>query len=122
MTYLRVRVAIGRFSLDLDPTDRPFRPLTLTDSLLGYLLLAFLLAVSVHLLLIQVAPGLGVGTVLLGADAAVLAVAVLLEQTTLVVAGRHFQQKPRTPGGTPDSPWHDTSIPSSPRHQAVPPE
>ena len=35
ITYLRIRVAIGQFSLDLDLTDRPFRPLTLTDSLLG---------------------------------------------------------------------------------------
>ncbi len=100
ITYLRGRVAIGRFSLDLDPTDRPFRPLTLTDSLLGYLLLAFLMAVSVHLFLIQVVPGLGTWKVL-GADAAILVVAVLMEQATLIVAGRHFA--PRHAG--PETSW-----------------
>lgn len=97
LTYLRVRVAIGRFSLDLDPRDRPFRPLTLTDSLLGYLLLSFLMAVSVHLMLIQVAPNLKM-EVVLAADAATLAVAVLAEQITLVVAGRRYQGKPHNPG------------------------
>ena len=39
--YLRVRVAISKFSLMLDPTDRPFKPFKLTDSLLGYLTVAF---------------------------------------------------------------------------------
>jgi hypothetical protein len=84
--YLRVRVAIGRFSLQLDPTDRPFRPLRLTDSLLGYLLLAFLFAVSLHVLLVQVVPGLRLD-VNLAIDAGAIAVAVLVEQLTLVVAG-----------------------------------
>jgi len=96
VTYLRVRVAIGRFSLDLDPTDRPFRPLTPTDSLLGYLLLAFFLAVAVHLCLIQIAPGLPSRTVL-AADAASLAVALLAEQVTLVVAGRAYHGRHAPP-------------------------
>ena len=91
IAYLRLRVAIGKFSLDLDPMDSPFRPLALTDSLLGYLLLAFLMAVSVHLSLIQAAPGLG-PRVVLGIDAATLVLAVLAEQATLVVAGRHFAE------------------------------
>jgi hypothetical protein len=91
LTYLRIRVAVGRFSLEVDPDDRPFRPLVLTDSLLGYLLLAFFLAVSVHLCLIQVAPGLGFGTVLVF-DAATVVIAVLAEQMTIVVAGRHFRE------------------------------
>jgi hypothetical protein len=87
--YLRVRVAIGDFSLQLDPTDRPFRPLRLTDSLLGYLVLAFLFCVTLHVLLIVVAPGLQqTPGVLFGIDAAALLVAVLAEQLTLVVAGR----------------------------------
>jgi hypothetical protein len=89
LIYLRVRVALGRFSLDLDPEDRPFRPFVLTDSLLGYLLLAFFLAVSVHLTLVQFAPGLGQG-VILAVDGVVLAVAVVVEQVTLVVSGRKF--------------------------------
>ena len=84
--YLRVRVAIGKFSLQLDPTDRPFRPLRLTDSLLGYVLLAFLFAVSLHVLLVQVT-ALPLG-VLLGIDAAAFALAVLAEQVTLILAGR----------------------------------
>lgn len=96
VAYLRVRVAIGRFSLDLDPLDRPFRPLTLTDSLLGYLLLAFLMAVSVHLMLIQLAPTLPMKMVI-AADVATVAVALLAEQATLVVAGRHYQGKPGPP-------------------------
>ena len=104
ITYLRLRVAIGKFSLDLDPTDDPFRPLALTDSLLGYLLLAFLMAVSVHLSLIQAAPGLG-PRVVLGIDAATLVLAVLAEQATLVVAGRHFARKPRVPAEDLGSPW-----------------
>jgi hypothetical protein len=87
--YLRVRVAIGNFSLQLDPTDRPFRPLRLTDSLLGYLLLAFLFAVSLHILLILLFPGLEQRQpILLGIDGAGLVTAVLAEQVTLVVVGR----------------------------------
>ena len=89
MVYPRIRVAIGRFSLELDPDDRPFRPLVLTDSPLGYLLLAFFLAVSVHLMLIQLAPGLGTPAVLV-IDAATMAVAVISEQATLVVSGRCY--------------------------------
>ena len=88
ITYLRVRVAIGRFSLDLDPNDHPFRPLVPTDSLLGYLLLAFFLSVSVHLSLIQFAPGLSLAAVFL-LDAAALVLAIVAEQLTLVAAGRH---------------------------------
>ncbi len=84
---LRIRIAIGRFSLQLDPTDRPFRPLRLTDSLLGYLLLAFLFAVSLHVLLVQVLTDLKL-EVVFGIDAAAFAAAVLFEQVTLVVAGR----------------------------------
>jgi hypothetical protein len=87
--YLRVRVAIGKFSLQLDPTDRPFRPLKLTDSLLGYLLLAFLFGVSLHVLLIQAIPSLGENLfVLLGIDAAAVILAAVAEQMTLVIAGK----------------------------------
>jgi hypothetical protein len=90
--YLRVRVAVGVFSLQLDPTDRPFRPLRLTDSLLGYLLLAFLFTISLHLLLILLVPQLEQDrTVLLGIDAAAFVLAVLAEQLTLVVMARRYQ-------------------------------
>lgn len=87
LMYLRLRVAIGRFSLDLDPNDRPFRPFVLTDSFLGYALLAFLLAVSVHLTLVQFAPTLGMPAIL-AADVVTLAAALAAEQLTLVVARR----------------------------------
>jgi hypothetical protein len=120
ITYLRLRVAIGKFSLDLDPTDYPFRPLALTDSFLGYLLLAFLMAVSVHLSLIQAAPGLG-SRVVLGIDAATLVLAVLAEQATLVVAGRHFAQKPRGPAEDLGSPWdYPAATSDNPPPQPVP--
>jgi hypothetical protein len=46
ISYLRLMVALGRFSVELDPTDRPFRPFRLTDSLLGYLMLSFLSALA----------------------------------------------------------------------------
>lgn len=89
MIYVRVRVAIGRFCLLLDPTDRPFRPLHLTDSLLGYIIEAFLLAVSLHVTLTVAWPSLGERLgLLLAIDGAVFAIAVLAEQVTLVVAGR----------------------------------
>jgi hypothetical protein len=97
--YLRVRVAAGAFCVQLDPTDRPFRPLRLTDSLLGYLLLAFLFAVSVHVFLVILTPHLTVIVpelhlsypVLLSIDAAAFALAVMAEQITLVVVGRHWR-------------------------------
>lgn len=47
--YVRLVLAAAKFSLQLDPTDTPFRPFKLTDSLLGYLLIVFFLGVSVHL-------------------------------------------------------------------------
>jgi hypothetical protein len=85
--YLRVRVAIGRFSLQLDPSDRPFRPLRLTDSLLGYMLLAFLFGVSLHVVLLQLASGLRL-EINLGIVGGAFVFAVLVEQMTLVIAGR----------------------------------
>jgi hypothetical protein len=91
LTYIRLRIAIGQRSLDMDPTDQPFRPLRLTDSLLGYMLLSFLFVVSVHFLLYeflheQLA-------LLLSIDVAVFVLAILVEQVTLVVAGRSFQKR-----------------------------
>jgi hypothetical protein len=96
VTYLRVRVAIGQFSLDLDPTDRPFRPLVLTDSLLGYILLAFFLAVSVHLTLVQFAPGLGM-IATLAIDVVTWVAAVMAEQVTLVWGARRYGKAPASP-------------------------
>jgi hypothetical protein len=84
---LRVRIAIGKFSLQLDPSDRPFQPLRLTDSLLGYMLLAFLFAVAVHVLLVQILTGVDL-MIIVGIDAAVLALAIVVEQMMLVFAGR----------------------------------
>jgi hypothetical protein len=97
--YLRVRVASGAFCVQLDPTDRPFRPLRLTDSLLGYFVLAFLFAVSVHIFLILLSPHLALMVpelhlrppVLPAIDAAAIALAVSAEQITLVVVGRRWR-------------------------------
>lgn len=89
VTYIRLRVAVGNFSLQIDPSDRPFRPFRLTDSLLGYMLLAFLLAISLHVLLF---PALERQLQLLvGLDAAVFLLALAAEQITLVVAARRYQ-------------------------------
>lgn len=92
VTYIRLRLAIGVRSLQIDPNDRPFRPLRLTDSLLGYMLLAFLFVVSLHFLLY---PYLGERQerLLLAVDAAAFAVALLAEQTSLVIAGWGYQKK-----------------------------
>ncbi|HKI34973.1 MAG TPA: hypothetical protein VKA46_24165 [Gemmataceae bacterium] len=96
VTYIRLRVAIGVRSLQIDPNDRPFRPLRLTDSLLGYMLLAFLFAVSLHFFVIAVYARLypsGEEPGLLVVDAAAFAVAILAEQTSLVIAGRAYRKK-----------------------------
>ena len=111
--YLRVRIAVGRFSLDLDPNDRPFRPLVLTDSLLGYLLLAFFLTVSVHLCLIQLAPGLG-SAVILVIDLLTWLLALMAEQATLVVAGRSSR-----PADTPSQTPVSTKMPVPPTPQTT---
>ncbi|WP_435018375.1 hypothetical protein TA3x_000347 [Tundrisphaera sp. TA3] len=92
ISYARVRLALGKFSLLLDPTDRPFRPLALTDSLLGYAILAFLFAVSIHL-----AQGLILGSnpandrMMLAVDAGAFALAILAQQLALVIAGRRLR-------------------------------
>jgi hypothetical protein len=91
VTYIRLRVAVGARSLDIDPNDRPFRPLRLTDSLLGYMLLAFLFAVSLHFLLY---PYLDERRLLI-VDAAAFGAAVLAEQTSLVIAGRVYRSAKR---------------------------
>jgi hypothetical protein len=87
--HLRLRVAVGRFSLELDPTDRPFQPFRLTDSFLGYLLLCFLLGVSFHLFLVTIVPAWGRdAAVPLAIDVAVVLLAVLAEPATLALARR----------------------------------
>lgn len=47
--YLRQATAIADFSVQLDPTDRPYQSFKLTDTLLGYLLLVFFFGVATHL-------------------------------------------------------------------------
>jgi hypothetical protein len=89
VTYIRLRLAIGTRSLEIDPNDRPFRPLRLTDSLLGYMLLAFLFGVSLHFLLY---PYLEERRLLV-VDAAAFGAALLAEQTTLVIAGWAYRKK-----------------------------
>lgn len=124
LTYIRVRVAIGQFSLWLDPTDRPFRPLRLTDSLLGYLLLAFLFAVSVHLLLVQLMPWTEGGEPwLLAIDALAFCLAVLMEQLTLIFAGQavHRRLQARPISALPEPPRAEPVQPESPITPAEPP-
>jgi hypothetical protein len=102
--YLRVRVAAGHFCVELDPTDRPFRPLRLTDSLLGYLLQAFLFALAVHVFVTLCMEGMRLelsaifgwndaAVVSLGIACAAFLLAVLAEQWTLVVMGRRLARK-----------------------------
>ncbi|WP_435006497.1 hypothetical protein P12x_004050 [Tundrisphaera lichenicola] len=91
-SYLRVRVAIGKFSLIIDPADRPFRILKLTDSLLGYVVIAFLFTVSSHLFLGLLLPALGEKEgLLLTIDALIFIFLVICEQMTLVLAGRFYK-------------------------------
>lgn len=85
LTYLRLRLAAGNFARVLDPEDRPFRALRVTDSLLGYTLLAFLFALSLHVTLF---PALGDGTAVLGISIAAFVGAIALEQIVVARAGR----------------------------------
>jgi len=105
VSYIRLRIAIGRFSLQLDPTDRPFQPGRLTDSLLGYMLLAFLFAVAMHVLLF---PMLGQSAALLGIDIAAFLGAVAAEQISLVVAGAKFHEAPPAPVAAQPTPVEPT--------------
>jgi hypothetical protein len=91
VTYIRLRIAIGQRSLEADPSDNPFKPLKLTDSLLGYMILAFLFVVSLHFLVVA----LGLKDedhwkLLLAIDGVAFVAAVLVEQVTLVLAGRRY--------------------------------
>ncbi len=83
-TYIRLRIAAGSFSIELDPADEPFRPLHMTDSLLGFTLLAFMFAVSAHFLL---SPLLAPRS-LAAAVAAAFILALAWEQTAVAVAKR----------------------------------
>jgi hypothetical protein len=95
VAYIRLRVAVGKMSLELDPTDRPFRPFRLTDSYLGYLLVAFLTAVSAHLFLVELVPAWQQDfRPLLVCDALILAVVVVIEPAVLAVAGRVYGRPP----------------------------
>ncbi len=82
---LRLRVAQGRFSRQLDPTDAAFQPLRLTDAFLGYLLTASLVGVALFVLVSQLVQGLA-WPVAAGAAAVVLA--VLAEKLVLLRAAR----------------------------------
>jgi hypothetical protein len=67
----------------------------LTDSLLGYFVLAILLAVSVHLLVVILLPTLSHDQplLILGIDVGVFVMAVLLEQLTLLWAGNNAKRR-----------------------------
>jgi hypothetical protein len=93
LIYLRLRLAAGSFWMQLDPTDQPFRPLKLTDSFLGYVLLAFLFAVSLHILLLLAIRGLEQHQiVLLAIDGVAFFLALLAEQVTILFAGRRIKR------------------------------
>lgn len=84
VVLLRLRVAQGRFSLQLDPSDAAFRPLRLTDAFLGYLLTAFLVGVALFVLVGQLVQGF---TLPLVAGVGTVVVAVLAEKLVLLRAG-----------------------------------
>ncbi|RUL85286.1 hypothetical protein [Tautonia sociabilis] len=107
LVSVRVRIAIGHNSMRLYPHDNPFRPLRLTDSLLGYLLLAFLFAVSLHLFLTVSWDGqeMGAGPIL-AADAAAFLVAIVAGQSALFLAGLRARR------GGPTAVVADASPPS----------
>ncbi len=93
VTYIRLRIAVGNFSLQIDPSDRPFRPLRLTDSLLGYVLVAFLFGVSIYIISSLYWPAArGTTLVFVGLVAFLLAVAA--EQVSLIVANRTIRGTP----------------------------
>jgi hypothetical protein len=49
LIYGRLSASIAELSLRLDPTDTPYHPFKLTDTLYGYLLLVFFTTLAVHL-------------------------------------------------------------------------
>jgi hypothetical protein len=49
LIYGRLSASIAEMSLKLDPTDTPYRPFKLTDTLFGYLLIVFFTTIAVHL-------------------------------------------------------------------------
>lgn len=82
---LRLRVAQGRFSRQLDPADAAFEPLRITDAFLGYLLTAFLVGVALFVLMSQFVSGLALPLV---AGAVTVVAAVLAERLVLLRAAR----------------------------------
>lgn len=84
--YLRLSTAIAKFSVQLDPTDLPYRPFKLTDTYLGYLLIVFFLVVAVHLT--GIAWGIHPPRLLVAADAAAALAPLSAYPLALVRAGR----------------------------------
>lgn len=83
LVYLRVRIAVGRFSMALNPNDRPNSPWRLmTDSSLGYLLIAFLFGISIHVLVTVFFEELSFWKVIT-IDLIAVALAILLERCFL---------------------------------------
>jgi ribosomal protein S11 len=111
VTYIRLRIAVGQRSIEQDPTDQPFQPLKLTDSLLGYMLLAFLFVVSLHslaaalLTMYKLDPG-AFWIPLIIVDILAFVLAGVAEQVTLVIVGRRYKTTPLTTGTTPSGGHH----------------
>ncbi|MEZ6141912.1 MAG: hypothetical protein R3B84_15175 [Zavarzinella sp.] len=89
LMYIRLRTAIGQFSLLLDPTDRPFRLFKLTDSFLGYLILVFLACISLHVFLNTFSSlrALGQSNIMV-IDGGLFVALIALQQWNLYLAGR----------------------------------
>ena len=100
--YLRVRVAIGRFSLASDPNDRPYHPWKFTDSSVGFLLMAFLFAVAVHVFATVMSPWLAADFWrVLGVDVLAFAAALGVERYILWSNDRkQLARNPEPPGTT----------------------
>jgi hypothetical protein len=86
--YLRMRCYQGKFSRMLNPQDRPFRVTSVSDSLLGYVLLCISLSLSVHLLLFPLGWS---ETTLIAIDFGVGAFAIAVERALVWHWERHFQ-------------------------------
>lgn len=86
VVYIRLAIAVGQRSLELDPTDQPFKVFKLTDSLLGYSLLACFFAASVHLLVFTLWQG-GIPNILL-VDLGAFLVGLLAYPVTMFYCAR----------------------------------
>lgn len=103
LIHLRLRLAQGHFSLQLDGQDRPFDPLRLTDSFLGYALLAFLSAVALFVLVSVVAPP-GAPELPFAVAGGAFVLSLAAEKLTLIAARRRIARQAAATAGAVAAP------------------